>query len=155
MNKKCLISIAVLLSIILAGIYKFIFQGSVIEDRDNRTAILLDEAERNFVLAEMRTFLASVQQITEGVGLEDMAIVSQSARMVGNAAQQGAPGTLMGKLPIGFKQLGHDTHTRFDQLALDAEDLGDASHSLSQLSELMKNCVACHETYKIQLVTRQ
>jgi len=37
----------------------------------------------------------------------------------------------------------------FDALALDADELGDKEHTLEQLSELMKNCVACHAVYKI------
>jgi len=48
-----------------------------------------------------------------------------------------------------FKKLGRDTHLKFDALALDADELGDKEHTLEQLSELMKNCVACHAVYKI------
>ena len=61
----------------------------------------------------------------------------------------GVPASLMGKLPLGFKQLGFDTHSRFDQLALDAESLGDAGQSLAALGELMANCVACHAAFRI------
>jgi cytochrome c556 len=50
---------------------------------------------------------------------------------------------------MSFKQLGLDTHTRFDQMALDAEQLGDREHTLSQLSSLLQNCVACHAAYRI------
>ncbi len=67
---------------------------------------------------------------------------------------QGVPGTLMGKLPLEFKKLGFDTHTRFDQLALDAEQLGDPGHSLTQLAELMQNCVACHAAYRFEVEQR-
>ena len=67
------------------------------------------------------------------------------------AAQGEVPGTLVGKLPLAFKKLGFDTHTKFDQLAMDADDLGDSKHALVQLSDLMHNCVACHETYRIDI----
>ncbi|NOY15605.1 MAG: cytochrome c, partial [Gammaproteobacteria bacterium] len=56
-----------------------------------------------------------------------------------------------GKLPLAFKKLGFDTHAKFDQLAMDANDLGDRDHTLQQLSTLMENCVACHAAYRINL----
>lgn len=40
---------------------------------------------------------------------------------------------------------------KFDQLALDAEDLEDGNHSLEQLSTLMQNCVTRHATYRIDI----
>ena len=134
--------------------YKFILSGSVepiVADNDDRQALLLDPTERDLVLAEMRTFLSSVQAITEGLSKEDMSQVQKAASTVGAKAQQGMPGPLMGKLPLSFKKLGHDTHKKFDILALDAEQLGDPQHSLQQLSDLMNNCVACHSTYKIKV----
>jgi len=134
--------------------YKFIISGAVepvIEGSDGRQALKLEPAERDLVLAEMRTFLSSVQAITEGLSKEDMAQVREAARTVGIQAQQGMPGPLMGKLPLTFKKLGRDTHKKFDLLALDADQLGDPQHSLQQLSALMNNCVACHSTYKIGL----
>jgi cytochrome c556 len=149
MSGKCSVIIVLLLLVIAGGIYKYIFQGSVSGGTDGRTAIQLDAGERDAVLAEMRTFLASLQQVTAGISENDPGRVAQHARKSGKAVQATLPGTLMGKLPVEFKQLGHDTHTRFDQLAMDAEDMGDVSHALTQLSTLIQNCVACHEAYRI------
>jgi len=152
MNKKCSVVIGILLLVIAGGIYKFIFQGSVSDSADGRSAIHLNSSERDIVLAEMRAFLTSVQQITQGIAEKDMKLVAESARKVGKAAQGEVPGTLIGKLPIAFKQLGSDTHARFDQLAMDAETLGDENHALTQLSELMHNCVACHAGHRIAVI---
>lgn len=151
MNKKCLITTVILLSIIVAGFYKFIIQGSVTESTDGRTEILLNDNERNLVLAEMRAFLNSVQQINQGISEDNMELVVESARKSGKAAQTGMPGALVGKLPLPFKKLGGDTHVKFDELAMDADDLGDRDHALEQLSALMKNCVACHATYRFSI----
>ncbi len=74
--------------------------------------------------------LESVQAILQGVQQQDMTQVVEAARRVGAAAQQGMPGTLMGKLPLEFKQLGLDTHRRFDQLAMNAEDLGGCGNGI-------------------------
>lgn len=99
----------------------------------------------------MRTFLITVQQITQGITDDNMDYVASSAKQVGNAAQAGVPGSLVGKLPLEFKKLGFDTHSKFDQLAMDAEDLGDREHTLTQLSELMQNCISCHTMYRFSI----
>lgn len=142
----------VILALISTGItYKFVFQGDVTESNDGRTAILLDKSERDLVLSEMRVFLESLQQITSGISNDDMQLVATSARKSGMGAQTEVPGSLVGKLPLPFKQLGFDTHTKFDELALDAEQLGDRDHTLSQMNALLNNCVACHATYRFEI----
>jgi len=151
MNTKYLTIILILLFIIAAGAYKFIIEGSTSESNDGRTEILLNDNERNLVLAEMRAFLASVQKINQGLAENNMELVTEYARKSGKAATGGMPGSLMGKLPLPFKKLGFDTHAKFDQLAMDANDLGDRNHTLQQLSTLMENCVNCHAAYRISL----
>ena len=116
---------------------------------DKRIAIHLNAAERNHLLSEMRAFLESIQQISEGIAEQDMIKVAANARKSGMKAGGGAPAGMGKKLPAEFKKLGPDTHRKFDQLALDADDLGDEQYALKQLSILMKNCVACHRTYRI------
>ena len=151
MCKTCW-SIAIIMSLVTVGMaYKFIIQGEVIEEPDSRTTILLTQKERDLVLFEMRVFLQSVQQITSGISADDMNLVASSARKSGRNAQIAVPGTLIGKLPIAFKKLGFDTHAKFDELALDAEQLGDGEHTITQLGTLLKNCVACHSAFKFNI----
>ena len=146
--------ITLLLLVIAGGVYKFIFQGSVKESTDGRISLQLNSGERDLVLEEMRAFLDSVQKITKAAIENDMKMVSESARKVGKAAQAAVPGTLIGKLPIDFKKLGFDTHLKFDQLALNAEDFGDSNQVLTQLSDLMHNCVGCHAAYRIDISSK-
>ena len=144
-------TVAVILALVSAAVtYRFVIQGKVQESGDGRTAILLDKEERALVLSEMRVFLESVQQITGGISGDDMALVSEHARRSGNSAQRTVPGSLIGKLPLAFKKLGFDTHAKFDELALDAEQLGDRDHALSQLNVILGNCVACHAAYRFE-----
>ena len=143
--------IGFLLLVIALGAWKFIIQGSVTESADGRLSIHMSAPERDLVLAEMRAFLASVQQITQGVADNDMQRVAEHARKAGKAAQGDVPGSLVGKLPLQFKKLGFDTHAKFDQLALDAEDLGDAGQVSAQLATLLQNCVDCHAIFRIEL----
>lgn len=154
MNKKCTVIIVFLMLVIGGGIYKFIFQGSVSESTDGRMAVHLDAGETDLVLMEMRMFLDAVQQIVKGVNENDMKLVAEAARKVGKEAQLAVPGTLMGKLPIELKKLGFDTHTKFDQLAMDAEELGDSGHAMEQLATLMQNCVACHAAYRLDISSK-
>ena len=145
-------SIVFVLSLITVGIaYKFIVQGEIKQEPDERAAILLNKSERNLVLLEMRIFLQSVQQIISGVTKDDMGQVAKAAYRSGRAAQKAVPGSLVGKLPMAFKKLGFDTHAKFDELALNAEQLGDSDHALLQLNILLENCVSCHETFKFGL----
>ena len=150
MSKRCTVIIAFLLIVIAGGIYKLIFQGDVSESTDSRASILLDAEEMDIVLAEMRMFLESTQQIIKGANENDMKLVAEVARKVGKTAQGTIPATLREKLPIEFKQLGSETHVKFDQLAMDAEDLEDSSLVLEQLSVLMQNCISCHAAFRLE-----
>jgi len=151
MNKKCIAILIALLLVIGGGAWKFLYQGSATQGSDGRTTIHLSSAERDMVLTEMRAFLANTQQITKAIADDDMALVIESAKKSGMAAQGAVPGSLVGKLPMAFKKLGFDTHSKFDQLAMDTQDMEDGNTALAQLSTLMQNCVACHATYRIDI----
>ncbi len=152
MCKTCWTITALMLIVILGMAYKFIVVGSVEQATDGRLSLQLEPAEKDLVMAEMRAFLVTVQQINEGVVQDDMKKVADAARKVGRAAQEAVPVSLMGKLPLDFKKLGFDTHTKFDSLALDAEQFGDKEQTLGALTELMQNCISCHAGYRIDLV---
>ena len=152
MGKLCWAISLILLIVVSAMAYKFIFSGAVAPASDGRQGLLLEPGERDLVLAEMRSFLESVRTIIAAVGKEDMSQITTAARKVGAAAQNEVPGSLVGKLPLAFKKLGFDTHKQFDMLAMDAEELGDPEPALQQLAVLMQNCVACHAAYRIDVV---
>ncbi len=148
MCKLCGLLVLALLLISSGLAYKFIYSGKVEVASDGRQSILLSTDERDLVLGEMRGFLAAVQTIIEGAANGDWPAVTAAARPLGLAATQGMPGTLMGKLPLAFKRLGFDTHGKFEQIALDAEQMGDAEHTFDQVADLLQNCVGCHATYR-------
>ena len=155
MCKFCWVLVAIFGISTSALAYKFVLTGDVIKSEDGRLAVQLTIDERDLVLGEMRTFLESVQQITLGVATNDFAAASAAARQVGRAAQQDMPGTLVGKLPLEFKKMGFDTHAKFTQLALDAEQLEDSEHTMNQLAELLENCTACHSIFKFEVAGTQ
>jgi len=153
MCRFCWILVVVLLVSTGTLVGKFIIVGETQHATDGRTAILLEPSERNLILTEMRGFLASVQGVLSAASKEDMKTVVEAARHSGMPPPGQVPNTLVGKLPLSFKTLGFDTHKRFDQLALDAGQLGDREHTLEQLGELMNNCIACHARYRLEAVT--
>lgn len=149
MCKLCWVLLIAAIIFIGAMTYRFIISGETLIAEDGRQSLMLEAGERDLVLTEMRMFLVAVQQIIQASNEDNAAGVAKAARIVGGAAQEAVPGSLMKKLPLEFKQLGFDTHSKFDQLALDAEEFGDTTVSMKQLGTLMENCIACHESYRI------
>lgn len=149
MGKFCWFLVITLLALTGALVTKFVIVGNTVQGTDGRIAIVVQPAERNLVLTEMRAFLVSVQAVMNAALAGDMDAVAKAARKSGVPSQDQVPSSLVGKLPLSFKTMGFDTHRAFDQLALDAEQLGDPEHSLQQLGNLMNNCIACHQAYRL------
>lgn len=148
-NFKVLWAIIIVLLIALSGIgYKFI-QGSVTASEDARMAVVLSKDERNLILNEMRNFLISTQGISEAITNNDMNVVATLATEAGMKAEENAPGSLLSKIPLPMKTLGFGARQKFDQISADAIRLKDPSHSRKQLDQLMKNCIACHASFKL------
>ena len=139
-----------LLLLTIAGlVFKFVVLGKTEVAVDGRQAVVLDPSERALVLNEMRQLLSAVQIVLEAADRGDTAAIATAARPLGMAATRDVPATLAAKLPLEFKTLGHGVHADFDRIAMDAEALGDVRHSLQQVNEVMKKCVACHAIYQI------
>jgi hypothetical protein len=118
---------------------------------DQRAHLVLLDAERHIVLEEMRNFLAVLQTITDALPREDMKEVARAARTMGSGAANEIPPQTVAKLPNEFKMLAGGVHTAFDLIALDAETLGDPKHTVSQVSEMLQKCNACHGIYQIKV----
>lgn len=148
----CATIAAALLLVIAALLYRFVVKGNTAAGgpADQRIAIVLSTTDRALILTEMRQFLSAVRTIDTALATHDLALVAKTAHGVGRSAARGVPLELMAKLPLGFKRLGFATHDGFDQIAMDARDLGDGQHTLRQMGELMNNCVACHAAYQLR-----
>lgn len=115
------------LSLLLNGtlLSRFLIAGEEITGKERRTTLVLEEGERDLVLTEMRQFLIAVRGITAAANEDNMEKLAGHARAVGTTAAAAVRASLMGKLPMEFKQLGLETHNGFDAIAMDAESLGD------------------------------
>ena len=118
---------------------------------DGRTALVLTEDQRDFILLEMRTFLESVQGIITAITEEDLDAISEIASAVGMSEAGKTPPEIVALLPDEFKRLAGATHMGFDFVAVEAQDMGDMGAILFQLGELMQNCTGCHAGYRIDL----
>jgi cytochrome c556 len=117
---------------------------------EQRKAIRLSAEGKAHIHMEMRQFLSTTQKIVSGAAANDMKMVAGAAHEAGMAAAHDVPPGLRAKLPLEFKKLGQATHQGFDDLARDADSLGDANHALKQLSQVLGNCVSCHALYRIE-----
>jgi len=143
------IAIGVLSVILVAIGFKFIVLGSTAQGDDGRTAVLLEPAERQAVLGEMRVLLETTQEIVEALANNDLTSVESSARSVGSAAITTMDFTLRAKLPLAFKKLGFGTHYAFDDIA-DMAKAGKPSKDIQlKLTDTMNNCIACHASYQL------
>jgi len=148
-NYKILWCVIALLLLALTTIAYKLVQGNVTPSDDNRIAVNLSKNERNFVLTEMRNFLITTQGVSEAITNNDLELAAKLATQAGMQAEKVAPSSLLPKIPLAMKTLGYDTHQKFDQIASDALQLKNPMHSRQQLDALMKNCIACHASFKI------
>ena len=148
----CFAIIAALVLIIVIMTYKVIIAGKTGGTSDGRVVVLLEPAERLFVLKEMRELLSGVQQLSEALAKDDMTRVATLARSMGREADSGERAALMGKLPLAFKAMGLGVHADFDSMAKAAESTaGTKANSkdlLLQLSGTLQKCVACHGQFQ-------
>ena len=135
---------------IAVAVFMFV-SGQTIEGRDGRTAILLEEEERDLVLTEMRTMLGSVQGIIAGLSEEDWEKVRGSATVSGMAIAGDVPPALMAKLPLEFKQMGMGVHRGFDEISVAVVQEETTDMILSRLGDQVSSCVACHASYRLQV----
>ena len=117
--------------------------------KDERRALKLAPSERAMILLEMRQFLTGIQVMTDALSRDDLKTVAQAAKPLGAQAAHEVPNSLKAKLPKEFKQLGFAVHGAFDQLAMDADSLGDARHTQKQLANILQTCVSCHSMFQI------
>ena len=119
--------------------------------KDGRSEIKMTPENREYVMAEMRGFLESIQKINEGIAKNDPTIIEKVGQESGSYKVDGVPKGLVKSLPLGFKKMGFETHELFDVMAKMAKENYDRQQTQEKLNQLLNNCVACHKTYKISV----
>lgn len=143
-----LVCLSLCLAILLAG------SPARAEDAapDTRQPFAATAQERTFILEQMRLFVISVQAVTEGLASGDKAKAAAAAAARGrraNADDPKLPKTLKPKLPAAWKQFIGAARDGFDALADSAKSGEPTEKSLGILAATMRNCVACHQSYRL------
>jgi cytochrome c556 len=131
-------------------------RGTAGETADTRESVQRTEAERNFVLNQMRLFLASIAEIEEALGSGDMDQVAREAAARGRKANAALarPPALSAKESDAWKSMIGSVRSGFDQIAEEATARAPAAKINKTLADTMRNCVACHQTYRISVEAR-
>jgi hypothetical protein len=119
--------------------------------QDAREPAVRNEAERAFILGQMRLFLQSIQAIAVALGKNDLKTVEDEA------AARGRKGTPVSAIPPGMKAKETPAWTAmmggaragFDDIARAAHAGAPPSELIGMLGDTMSNCVACHRSYRL------
>jgi hypothetical protein len=118
------------------------------ENSDQRLDLRFTPAEQAIFLADMQVMLGSVQGIVQGMADGDRAAIARFARLSGKRMARATPASIRAKLPPAFTELGAPTHLMFEEIAVRAET-DDMDMLARQLAQAMKQCMACHATFKV------
>ncbi|MEO7363458.1 MAG: hypothetical protein ABI120_24200 [Gemmatimonadaceae bacterium] len=120
-------------------------------DPDTRTALVLPAQGRHMVLEEMRGMLISVEGYVAAAAKGDTAGMRAAAQASGVASARDMDPAIEDRLPAEFVRLGMSTHSAWDSLAVDVGRGAPPNQTLGRLGDIMKNCVACHAQYRIEV----
>ncbi|MFZ3016868.1 MAG: hypothetical protein WA056_00260 [Gallionella sp.] len=149
LSKLTLLSLALWLATVATFAWFFV-RGNTAAGTDGRTAVVLQAAERDLVLTEMRGLLTATHGILQGINANDMKQVAAAARSAGMGAAVDVNPALMAKLPLPFKELGMGVHHRMDDIAAAAEAGKPSPEIMGMLTDTMSSCIACHASWQLQ-----
>ena len=145
---------ALLLWVITIAVFAWFFiRGNTTAGSDGRTAIVLQPAERDFVMKEMRGLLAATQEIMAAGSQNDAQRITKAARGAGMAGAADVNPALMVKLPVEFKKLAMGMHGDMDEIAKAGESGKPVPELLKMTSSALEKCVACHAAWQIKAGT--
>ena len=129
--------------------------GSAIsaETTDTREAVQRTEQEKAFILDQMRLLLSSIVEVEDGLGSSDMDQVAREAAARGRKANANLarPQGLAAKESDAWKAMFASVRTGFDTIADKAKAGAPSLEINKMLADTMRNCVACHQTYRIEV----
>ncbi|HRI39826.1 MAG TPA: hypothetical protein PLO50_14825 [Nitrospira sp.] len=130
----------------------FFINGSTAKGGDGRTEILVAQAERDQILAEMRQLLKAVDGVVRELGESepDLKRMESAARAGGMHMAEDVEPALMVKLPLPFKQMGMSIHKDMDALADAVVQRETSQQLLKRLGSMTARCTVCHDMYRFK-----
>ena len=119
--------------------------------QDSRERAVRTEAERAFILGQMRLFLQSTQAITTALANNDLKTVADEAAARGRKGTpvSDIPPSLKAKETLAWTAMMAGARAGFDEIAHAAHDGTPPIALVGMLGEAMRNCVACHQSFRL------
>lgn len=116
----------------------------------DREPVTMSHHDAKLFRAGMQVYLNSLFAITSALSTNDRAGVATGAKASGMSAVKDVSVSEALAMPPQFVLLAVDTHQRFDALAAAASSGATRSALLTQLSDIVGNCTACHAAYRVK-----
>jgi hypothetical protein len=116
---------------------------------DSREPVILAPFEAEAMLAGMREYLETIQGIVAALAENDTMRSADIAANSGARMLESVPFTTGLKVPLGFTTMSLDTHDKFDKLADKMRRGTSRTEVLSDLRNIMSNCISCHASYRM------
>ena len=151
--KKLLIGTSIFfLTTTLILSYILLFTGTelVKTPDDNRTLVKYAPDLRELVMTEMRDYLVVMSEIQQGIAENNPEKIYTAAEREGQIAIDDTPVRLLKLSPLACKTMGFQGHHLFQAIADSAKTNYNPKTTIRQMAELTNNCIACHNTYKVE-----
>jgi len=102
----------------------------------------------------MREHLAAVQAVVAAIGRDDMDGVAKASARIGYSEAVGQMCKQMGAAAPGFTPMALSFHHTADTIG-EAARRGDRPGVLSALERTLQTCVACHDTFRQEVVDEE
>jgi cytochrome c556 len=99
----------------------------------------------------MREHLVAIQAIVAAIAKDDMDAVARAAARIGYSESMGQMCEHMGAAAPGFTAMALGFHRTADTIG-EAARRGDRAEVLKALDRTLQTCVACHSTYRQEVV---
>jgi hypothetical protein len=127
----------------------FYLNGVTRPGLDGRRALVLSEAERVLIQADMRQMLQGVSDITAAIARGDAQSVSRaSGKLASSRVFSTDNAALLAKLPLDFRTSATVNLAGFEELASAARGGASSSRLTAILSRQLAGCAACHEAFR-------
>ena len=121
---------------------------------DSRIRVEFPDPMREHMLGNMRDHLLALETITRLLANQqyDEAAEVAEARLGMSSLDSHGASHMAQFMPRGMQEIGtamHRAASRFSIAAQEAELEGGLNRAFASLSEVMKQCVACHSSYRV------
>jgi hypothetical protein len=102
-------------------------------------------------MPEMRDYLVVMSEIQQGIAENNPEKIYTAAEREGQIAIDDTPVRLLKLSPLACKTMGFQGHHLFQAIADSAKTNYNPQTTLKQMADLTNNCIACHNTYKVEV----